>query len=502
MIKITDLSFTYHDDVKILEDLHFPINQGEFFGILGPNGSGKSTLLKLLSGHLTPSKGSILIDGKFITDFNTKSLAKMIAVLPQTVEHAFPFSVEETIRLGRYAHQKGLFASFTKEDEEIVNDVMVQTDLLRLKDKKLDMLSGGERQRVFLARALAQEPEILLLDEPTNHLDVSHQMSLLNSLRRWTEEKNLTIVAIFHDLNLASMFCDRILLLERGREYKVDTPNEVFQTKNIKQVYDIDIKRHYHPSIAKPQVTLLPEKTMTENGDTLMDILAIHTSKEYILIQTQFAFKTLSSAMIGAGYGWSSHFVNRHVHKDYDCEDATLEMRKYLTNWGIPPGETIGMMTAVMLEDQVSLHNQSDDYSLFVLVTAGVSNAVDASYKNERKNMTKQGTINIFIFIDGNLSDAAFLQAMMTATEAKTKALESQKIMDPNTNTIATGTSTDSMVIAASARKQFFEYAGSGTELGSSIGSAVYQAVTKALIKNKGRLEENVQRKYWVKKEG
>ena len=141
----------------------------------------------------------------------------MIAVLSQHSSQSFSYTVKETVSLGRYAHQKGLFQSWSKADEEVIQRVMKQIGVSRFQNKNIQELSGGEKQRVFLAQALAQEPEILLLDEPTNHLDLSYQKELLDFLKQWTSDNGLTVISIFHDLNLAGLYCDRLLLLENGR---------------------------------------------------------------------------------------------------------------------------------------------------------------------------------------------------------------------------------------------------------------------------------------------
>ena len=232
MLEIQKLYGGYGNE-SVLSDVSFEIHKGELFGVLGPNGSGKTTLLKMISGVLPFKQGSILLKGKPLETYTAKQLAKVIAVLSQHTSEAFSYTVKETVSLGRYAHQKGFFKEWSKEDEAMVQQVMNWTGVAAFQDQPIQFLSGGERQRVFLAQALAQEPEILFLDEPTNHLDLSYQKDLLDLLKKWTREQGLTVLSIFHDLNLAGLYCDRLLLLENGKINSYDTPNEVLKQERI-----------------------------------------------------------------------------------------------------------------------------------------------------------------------------------------------------------------------------------------------------------------------------
>ncbi|HEY9577729.1 MAG TPA: ABC transporter ATP-binding protein, partial [Pseudobacillus sp.] len=252
MIQIEKLSGGY-DSKLIIRELSFSVQKGELFGILGPNGSGKTTLLKMISGIVPAGRGSIRIKGKKIIDYKPKDLAKRLAVLPQLTPQAFSYTVKETVSLGRYAHQSGLFPIWREEDEQAVRKAMEQTGTMQFAETSLEELSGGERQRVFLAQALAQEPEILLLDEPTNHLDLSFQKELLDLLKKMASETGLTIISIFHDLNLASLYCDRLLLMEEGEMHGLGIPSEVLKEEPIQQVYKTAIHQRPHPEVPKPQ---------------------------------------------------------------------------------------------------------------------------------------------------------------------------------------------------------------------------------------------------------
>ncbi|MED4205126.1 adenosylcobinamide amidohydrolase [Neobacillus mesonae] len=485
MLSVQNVSGGYSGE-PVVKNISFSVQKGELFGILGPNGSGKTTLLKMLSGILPIKQGEILIGGKRLGAYNSKQLAQKVAVLSQHSSQSFSYSVKETVSLGRYAHQKGLFQTWSLEDENVVQRVMKQIGVSLFQDKNIQELSGGERQRVFLAQALAQEPEILLLDEPTNHLDLSYQKELLDLLKEWTTENGLTVVSIFHDLNLAGLYCDRLLLLEKGIIKINHVPNEVLREETIREVYQTNIQKHPHPKVAAPQMVLLPEMQGQNNSECIHESL-LQQSDEVISLRSSIPLRTMSSGVIGAGTGWHQTFVNRHVSKDYDCTDHRSEMAEFLRARGFEPSETVGMMTAVRLEDVDYGMYEADEFSIFVVVTAGVGNAVDASRSEKHRLEMVPGTINTWVFVNSELSEEAFIQSIMTATEAKVKALHDLEVIDEITGTIATGTSTDSILIAATQSGKLLEYAGTITPLGKLIGKAVYQCTTNAVRKSRKR---------------
>jgi len=491
MLHVKNVSYRYHDE-NVLEDITVSVEKGEFFGVLGPNGSGKTTLLKLLSKELLLQSGEILLNGKLLSHYSQKELARTMAVLPQTVDGPLGYTLQETVELGRYAHQSSLFPKWTDDDERAVMDALKQVGLWEKRHKFTEHLSGGERQRVYLARALAQEPNILLLDEPTNHMDIAHQIKLLDTLKRWTAEKEMTVVAIFHDINLANLYCDRVLLLDKGKMIGVNNPGSLIEEETVTNVFDTPVIRHQHPALPKLLITYLPESSeVVGEPDDICEILTIKSDSEMIAVTATKPLKVLSSALVGAGFQWSTYFVNRHVPKSYHCENALEEMKQYLKTAGFDVYRTIGMMTAVYLEDAAFMYIKEHNFSLLSIVTAGVGNAVDVSQALDRVALVQgPGTINIMVFIDGKLSDAAYAQAMMTATEAKVKALFDEDIFDPETKTIATGTSTDCIAIAATQTNTFFEYAGTVTSIGRAIGLSVYEATREALQKYRKRVGE------------
>jgi iron complex transport system ATP-binding protein len=485
MLRVQDVSGGYSDE-SVLKDISFEVQTGELFGILGPNGSGKTTLLKMISGILPIARGDIFIKGKRLQEFNSKQLAQIVAVLSQHSQQSFSYTVKETVSLGRYAHQSGWFQTWGEMDESIVQRVMKQTGIASFQNKSIQELSGGEKQRVFLAQALAQEPEILLLDEPTNHLDLSYQKELLDLLKHWTTETGLIVLSIFHDLNLAGLYCDRLLLLENGSININHIPNEVLREERIRDVYHTEIKKHPHPRVAAPQMVLLPEEKQ-DKKKIQIDERLLRVTKEFIELKAPAPLRTMSSGVIGSGTGWHHTFVNRHVDKDYNCSDHRKEMADFLKEKGFEPSETVGMMTAVILEDVSYKHIEGAGFSLLVVVTAGIGNAVDASKSVQHTFEQVPGTINTWIFVNGELTEEAFIQSIMTATEAKAKALHDLNVIDEVTGTIATGTSTDSILIAATQAGELLEYAGTITALGKLIGKAVYECTAEGIRKSQKR---------------
>jgi iron complex transport system ATP-binding protein len=237
MIRVEKISFSYGNH-EILKEVSFSINKGEIVGILGSNGAGKSTLFKLLNGRLLPGSGDIFIDDKRISDYSSIELARETALVPQNPSVSFPFTVYETIAMGRRPYQ-GLFSGISENDGKVIDAVMDETGLRDFSDRKITELSAGESQLVFLARAFAQEPEILLLDEATSSLDINHTLDILNLIKRRVRSEYLTVAAIVHDINLAALFCDKILFINNNSVIGPGTPEEMITTEYLSDVYGI-----------------------------------------------------------------------------------------------------------------------------------------------------------------------------------------------------------------------------------------------------------------------
>jgi iron complex transport system ATP-binding protein len=259
MIDLRSVSFRYRQG-WVLQDLSFRIERGEFIGVIGPNGSGKSTLLKTLCRLLSPQKGEVLLDLTPLKEMSQREIARKIAVVPQEAYSLFPFRVIEMVLMGRSPYLGHLMFEGTK-DLEIAKRAMDWTETLSIGGRFIDELSGGERKRVFIARALAQEPEVILLDEPTANLDIHHQVDFLNLILSLNREKGLTIVMASHDLNIASEYCDRLILLREGRVYKMGPSREVITRKNIEEVYGCEVWVDENPISGMPRITLLKKGT-------------------------------------------------------------------------------------------------------------------------------------------------------------------------------------------------------------------------------------------------
>jgi len=244
-LEIRDVSFSY-ESTPILKDVTLSVDQGEFLGVMGPNGSGKTTLLRCICRVLEPRVGTILIDGRDLRKFSRSEVAKTVGVVPQSAMVDAAFTVFEIVLMGRTSHV-GRFEAESIKDLEAAEEAMKKTDTLHLADRTFDELSGGERQRVIIARALAQEPRVLLLDEPTVHLDIKYQLELLELIERLNKQTGIVIVAVFHDLNLASQHCDSLILLHNGRIEAIGPPEQVLTPESIRRIYGVDVVVKRHP---------------------------------------------------------------------------------------------------------------------------------------------------------------------------------------------------------------------------------------------------------------
>lgn len=258
MIRVVDVSKNYNGR-SVLSSLNFSVEPGEFFGIIGPNGSGKSTLLKLLSGVESWGDGQIWLQEKPVSQYKRKDLATWLAVLQQEPLPPVGFRVREVVEMGRYPYQSWL-GTEKVDSSDMIDDILRTLRLDDLQDRTLEKLSGGEKQRVALAKVLAQQPRLLLLDEPTTYLDIGYQIQLLDTVHRWQRTRQTTVIAVLHDLNLASLYCDRILLLNKGRQIGVGVPEEILRAELIKDVYGIEPIVLDHPVHDLPQIMLRSQR--------------------------------------------------------------------------------------------------------------------------------------------------------------------------------------------------------------------------------------------------
>lgn len=240
-VKVKNLCFSYGQR-EILKQLNVDIKKGKFTGILGPNGCGKSTFLKNILGYLTPTSGEVYFNENSTHVLEKKEKAKIVSLVPQKSSLMTDMSVKDFVLMGRLPHLKSSWAGYTYEDKKKVDDNLEFLGLNRFSERVAVSLSGGEFQRVLLARALTQDPKILLLDEPTSALDLNHAVELLNKVRSLVIEKSLTGVAVLHDLNLAAMFCDELIMMKDGKIKFQGTPGEVLTEENLKDIYNLKAK--------------------------------------------------------------------------------------------------------------------------------------------------------------------------------------------------------------------------------------------------------------------
>jgi iron complex transport system ATP-binding protein len=240
ILQLKNVSFAYKRD-PVVKSVSLEVKPGEFIGVLGPNGSGKSTLLKLLGGLLNQDTGNVLFGDKDLHEYKRIVLAQSIAWLPQEHAMAFPFRVDEIVLMGRHPYLSPLTFE-GQHDYDIADRAMRTTQTTHLSERQFGEISGGEKQRVMMACAIAQEPEVMLLDEPTTALDIKYQLEILNILHGLNRDIGMTLMLAMHDLHLASKYCRRLILIDRGKIVKDGTPEEVLQKEILETVYGVALK--------------------------------------------------------------------------------------------------------------------------------------------------------------------------------------------------------------------------------------------------------------------
>jgi iron complex transport system ATP-binding protein len=252
MISVRDLYCGYNSN-DVLRGVTFDVGRGEFVAVLGANGSGKTTLLRALTGLLPIRRGAVTLDGKSVSTMRPIEVARLAAVVPQESTIAFDFRVRDVVLMGRTPHVRGLGFE-GRSDNEVADRAMALAGISDLADRPLSRLSGGEKQRVTIARALAQETPILLLDEPTAHLDLNYQIAILGLVREVTRGQGLTALGVIHDVNLASLFSERVVMLAEGRVEADGPPVEVITAESIRRVYGAVVTVSPHPETGRPLV--------------------------------------------------------------------------------------------------------------------------------------------------------------------------------------------------------------------------------------------------------
>jgi len=314
-IEIKDVD-AYYGSVKVLEGVDFSAAHGEFLGVIGPNGSGKTTLLGTISRILKPKVGTVLLDGRDVMEMKDKEFSRNFAAVPQDTTVNFDFAALDIVLMGRNPHL-GRLELETKRDIEIARRCMELTNCWHLAERPITGLSGGERQLVIIARALTQEPKVLLLDEPTSHLDINYQIEIMELLKRLTVHEGLIVIAVIHDLNLAAQYCDRLVLLHRGKIVSLGSQHAVLTAENIKNTFgaNVIVKRHALTNLCYVSPVPSPVKRQTGASSKNNASITIH------LICGGGEGTSLMHLLTETGYKVTAGVVNM---LDTDCEVARL----------------------------------------------------------------------------------------------------------------------------------------------------------------------------------
>lgn len=253
MIKVNNLSVSYNN-IKVLKNITFDVKKGKILGIIGTNGSGKTTLLKCIM-NILDYDGDIFIENKNIKNIKRKDFAKKICMLSQINNIYFNHTIFDTVMMGRYAYQNRALSFVSKEDDIfIVNNAIKTVGIYDIRHKEIDLLSGGQLQRVFLAKLIAQNPDIILLDEPTNHLDFKYQIEIINFFKNWAKKENKTIISVLHDINLSINLSEDILILQNGSIKTIENIHNILKSNVLNKIYDIDIKSFMLENLKKWEI--------------------------------------------------------------------------------------------------------------------------------------------------------------------------------------------------------------------------------------------------------
>lgn len=262
-VRVDELCVGY-GQTRVLESVSFFVPRGELLVVIGPNGSGKSTLLKTLAGILRPQSGQVEILGRDISTRSRREMARKVALVPQQASVAASYTVLETVLMGRYPHQ-GLLGLDSARDMQVAREAMHATSIEHLQHRSLVQLSGGELQRVLIARALCQEPDIMLLDEPTSSLDLAHQVRVMDLLEELHTKHELTVIMVAHDLNLASLYGERILLLREGALAGHGPPRDVLTFENLETVFGCVLLVDESSLDHLPRITVIPGRYLDQD---------------------------------------------------------------------------------------------------------------------------------------------------------------------------------------------------------------------------------------------
>ena len=251
-LEVKDITYSI-DGKTIVDSVSLEIEEGCFMGLVGPNGCGKSTLLKSIYRTYKPDSGVVYIDGKSTDDMTNRELARELSVMQQENNIEFDMTVFDMAMLGRFAHQK-MFGNDMLRERELVRQALKEVGMAGYEERSFLSLSGGEKQRTLVARALVQKAPMIILDEPTNHLDIGYQYQIMSILKK----QNLTVFSSVHDLNIAACYCDKVILMKKGKIVDVGTPEEMFVPDKIKYLFGVDTQITTNSATGKPNIMFLP----------------------------------------------------------------------------------------------------------------------------------------------------------------------------------------------------------------------------------------------------
>lgn len=263
------------EHTTVVNRMSFSFSEPGMYGIIGPNGAGKTSLLRLMSGAASPTSGMILMNGKRIGDYSRKTLARTMAVLQQGGLPPVGFSVRDTVAMGRFAYQ-GWFGDEPDDPTPLIDSALNRMGLTELQHRTLDRLSGGERQRAALAQIMVQNPQIMLLDEPTTYLDIGYQLQLLETVLEWQRERGMFVVAVLHDLNLASLYCDQLIVMKDGALYASGKPSDVITKELVRDVYNAEAEVICTEEGGPPQIVLHREGSWTKKQSSSDEVSFMH----------------------------------------------------------------------------------------------------------------------------------------------------------------------------------------------------------------------------------
>jgi len=281
ILKVRNLNYSV-SDIDIIKDINFDVLKGEFVSIIGPNGAGKTTLIKCLADNLDYT-GTVELKNTPIKKYTKKEKARIISVVPQEYSLPFNFKVIDVIKMGRNPYRNNKGKKEDNKNDNFIYNSMVQTNTYNLRNRFYNSLSGGEKQRVITARAIAQNTDIIFLDEVTSSLDMHHELEIIELIHRLNREKEITVVSIMHDLNIASRFSDRILFLNDGEIVEYDTPEKVFNIKNLSKAYNMEMMIRDNKLLNYKEIVPLRVNRNMDKKDKNIHIICGGGTGEYII---------------------------------------------------------------------------------------------------------------------------------------------------------------------------------------------------------------------------